>query len=828
MKKADKTNNEHEVDNNKEDTTANNHTTDDVENMKLNEDIMSENGEGEGKSKEELMVEEFEEEEKERKDINKKWYVRIREEFNNYINIREQSDVPISIIKFLDEQCDSYPGEDKYDRLKGYLSILISVVFLVSMEDEIFISTLKRRMWELFKGKHADNTTEITDVFELLIHEIIEVHLKEKGKFDEILQFKANSFSLINRKMSYLSYAVEKLSSEKVSIKDMNVFLDELKQNLYSENQELIHQFYKLEAQIKNDGNKFEVLKPELIEIVKQSEESFKVNTAVKAMEPLVHEIIDVKLSSEGKFVNILKNKVAELQEKQLINVFKPLIEQIIEKELDESGRFVTILKGKIARLQEEKMLEVFKPLIEQIIEKELDESGRFVELLRQKLINLSNPDNEEARRQFKDIVESIVQKGTQQVKEVAVATTRLGVTQMSDTELEDTFSRLKDMFKPGQEGLTNRIWQAFRITRQGLSDEAEKFFDGLGFSIYAYQVFPPIPESENIIRPMTVTKIENVSEEYKNMYNKYIEDKIIDLYNNYKKEKENYPKTFNEVYEYEPILIGWLQKDEYGNWRDTDKPLIEEVKNMGTLEDEDDDDEIRVDKIDDLPKFCILFSTRENGWSIMIVTSEPASKRFREEIGLIINPDKKGQKVAIEDIYNKIYFLTRYYQMPKIEIALFNKELNLPLSETQIVATRSGETVLSDRVDYISHKYIDKDSKVYIDRKGKVKGNRHVEIHDTNKKIRNILMRIRNDESPDMIHFSYENFWYVWASKKQTGLPAIREQIDRLTCTSPFLITKIQPGFFQCQVNCASYLSILVLSALYTTNRQLKHLASI
>ncbi len=485
------------------------------------------------------------------------------------------------------------------------------------------------------------------------------------------------------------------------------------------------------------------------------------------------HKYLSSKEESEQtekiiEFLNDLYESFPVKNEYERLKGYVSILTSATLGSLREAGneQFYNLLKENISVLQEKQLSDVFKPLIEQIIERELDEYGRFVELLREKLVSLSNPNNEEAKRQFRDIVESIVQKGTQQVKEVAVATTKLGVTHMSDSEIEETFGRMENIFKPVrgiQEGF-DKIWQAFRITKQGLSDESEKFFDGLTFSIYACQVFPPISEYEDSIH---IVSIVNISENYVELYNQYIENKIVELYDDYIKAKDNYPKLFNEIYEYEPVLIGWLQKDEYGNWRDTDEFLIQEAKHMDILEDKNDD-KIRVNKIDDFPKFCILFSTRENGWSVMIVTSEPASKRFREEIGLIIDPGKKRQKVAIEDIYNKLYFLTKYYQMPKIEIALFNKELNLPLSETQILATRAGETVLPGKVEYISYKCVDKTGKVYTDRKGKVKKLRHIEIHDTNKIIRNILMRIRKDESPDMIHFSYENFWYVWASKKQ------------------------------------------------------------
>ncbi len=667
-------------------------------------------------------------------DIIIEWHKHIKKELDNYIDSKEKAEGAINIFYFLNEQFDSYPGNNEYDRLKNYISILISSILLIITGEAPF----KRIIRELHNEENADKTTKLSDVFELLINEIIDVHLLEKGKFDEILRLRASSFSETNKKISYLSYTVEKLSKEKVSIKDLNVFLDELKQNLYSENQELINQFYKLEAQIKNDSNKFEMLKFELIEIAKESEESFKVNTAVKAMEPLVNEIIDVKLSSEGRFVNILKDKISELQEIQLT--------------------------------------EVFKPLIEQIIGKELDKKGKFVELLRDKLVNLSSSSGEVTeKRQFNDIVEAVVRRGTQLNRDVAVATIKLGVSVMSEAEIGDTFGRLKDIISKdiGVKERFDKVWQSIGFLKEGFSDEAEKFFDGIGFSIYAYQVFPPkVGKFEPLIRPVTIVNFIIVPEGYKQMYKEFIEDNIYEWYEQYEEDRDNYPQSFNEIHNHGPMIIKWTT----GKWKD--EISIEDSYNLKKLvKDELEGENSQFEKICDLPSFHILFVKKSNDWSIMIATSEPASKRFKEQIGLIIQPEgeskfslnilRKRNKATLETVYSELSMLAEYYQMPKIEIALFNRGLEMPISETQIIKTLSGESALPETIEYWKFKFIDEDEKLITDENGEIEIDQDFDEIETKAEIRKIVRKIK--EYPlNNIKFSYEQIWYVWASKFQ------------------------------------------------------------
>lgn len=228
-----------------------------------------------------------------------------------------------------------------------------------------------------------------------------------------------------------------------------------------------------LEFSLGEENNKdFEKISSKINEI---SAKINKISTTVNGAGEVVND-----------FVEYFKNIFITIQ--ALVEIVKYTLPDQFNKQ------FIAIIEDNLEAIQADDQLKI-KGFLESMIvggiETELGQKGKFRELLGDQIREMSNSKNAELQFQFKQIVDSLVGKGTKNNLEMARRNTQLGLSRMSESDIEETLGptlfkliEKKLYFSNQLEAISEKIiWAG----QQGREDESQLFPDCIPACIYFY-----------------------------------------------------------------------------------------------------------------------------------------------------------------------------------------------------------------------------------------------------------------------------------------------------------------------------------------------------
>lgn len=389
-----------------------------------------------------------------------------------------------------------------------------------------------------------------------------------------------------------------------------------------------------------------------------------------------------------------LYQKLEEIEKENLIS------HQDLKKKYNE---IIEIIKGETKEVDRDGIEESFEPLVNDLIETELNEKGKFVSLLTDKIVEISEEKDAELQKKFRTIVEHLVGKGTQSNESIARQNTVTGLRSLSETDVDEILGRKiigivekKSGFGDALANIGNRITSALTF---GGDDTAKKFFDGFSFSIYYYKVI--IIDSNARIEKETLPK------NLKQLKDKGLDDEFNTVIN----KQENKVAGNTEKYKYFNRTI----------------PHCVEIES---------------EKID-----TTLFMYYTEFGRAYFFLSQDASKFFKDQVKKIL-----CKKITnIERVEKKLSKLAANYTIPKVEVAIYNnKGFFVPSDGVGVIASKGGETILSEELEKQLDTIIGKIKKKYNSKK--------------------IVQYFKKKE-----YFNSEGSWYYWTTNNPEKYLAVK-----------------------------------------------------
>jgi len=587
------------------------------------------------------------------------------------------------------------------------------------------------KLFEEFYIKALANETQLTEFFDVRIKEL-------DGQVREVTDKLKELAGKVNAEQSDIYKLNDAFKDLGVEINNISLSLKSLVNSsrnslLTKQEAQLINENLQGDYEVKIKESERKLIKALLVNFMKNLEQ--KIGEEDKALlkkrfYPLIEiirtDIIDEELNQRGQFRTLLEqateqyaevnNKVMFLSDiidkmrgyeeevlseqklKEYVGEMKKEVEEYnavlygkITRELDsltetnfssieaiqrQYQQIIDILNGQISEIDREGTVKAFKPLIRELIDVELGERGRFVELLSKSIDKLSKEKDEEIQNTFRQIVTTIVGEGTKQNQRMARQNTEIGLRKMSESDIDELLGRkiLNIVDRGSSIGRTlstlSEKVNNIAVFGGGVQKNiAQKFFDGLSFYIYYYKF----------------TKDSTIRIVGDNLLADDLKNASLDYIGEFEKISIEFEQKISEVSRNNP--------EKYKQYKKVQVRQITDNETMQTL---------------DVHCFFRYFDEQK----VYFFLNQEPSMFFKKELDNILSSGK-----TVEETAKNLKELIKNYSIPKVQVAVFNKEgFELPYEDddNSVVSTKTGdkgltlkeEDELSDVLDKIENYY--------------------------------------------------------------------------------------------------------------------------